>query len=33
MEKHIKVPMTREEAKQLKAGDYVYLTEQFIPRA
>jgi fumarate hydratase subunit beta len=26
MEKHIKVPMTREEAKQLKAGDYVYLT-------
>ena len=25
MEKHIKVPMTREEAKQLKAGDYVYL--------
>lgn len=33
MEKHIKVPMTREEAKQLKAGDYVYLTrEQFIPQ-
>lgn len=26
MEKHIEVPMTREAASQLEAGDYVYLT-------
>ena len=26
MERHITVPMTREEAKSLKAGDYVYLS-------
>lgn len=32
MEKHIKVPMTREEAKQLKAGDYVYLTRNNLYR-
>ena len=26
MEKHIKIPMSRDEAASLKAGDYVYLT-------
>lgn len=26
MEKHIKVPISKEEARQLKAGDYVYIT-------
>lgn len=26
MEKHLTVPMTKEEAKSLKSGDYVYLT-------
>ncbi len=26
MEKHIHAPITKEEAKQLKAGDYVYIT-------
>ena len=26
MDRHIKVPMTKEDAVSLKAGDYVYLT-------
>lgn len=26
MEKHIEIPMTREETRKLRAGDYVYLT-------
>lgn len=30
MDKYIETPLTKEKVKELHAGDYVYITEQYI---